>query len=282
MRVSARTALVKIQSRQPTREQSLSTSGYSSVTSRLRFDSLETISRAPSASQTVSLQSHNARIQVGGQVLEEVATGVEVVTRAARIDMKLEALAKQFYANLGWRLDADFPFDNGFRVVQFTPPGSGCSVQFGTNITSAVPGSAQGLYLIVSDIEAARGELVARGLNISEVFHAGTPGGQFQPDGTSGRLSGPAPEHVSYGSYATFSDPDGNKWLLQEVTTRLAGRIDSGETSFASANDLASALRRAEAAHGEHEKRTGQRDENWPEWYATYMVAEQAGKELPQ
>jgi predicted enzyme related to lactoylglutathione lyase len=164
--------------------------------------------------------------------------------------MKLEALAKQFYANLGWRLDADFPFDNGFRVVQFTPPGSGCSVQFGTNITSAAPGFAQGLYLIVSDIEAARGELVARGVNISEVFHAGTPGGQFQPDGTSGRLSGPAPEHASYGSYATFSDPDGNKWLLQEVTTRLAGRIDSGETSFASANDLASALRRAEAAHG--------------------------------
>jgi catechol 2,3-dioxygenase-like lactoylglutathione lyase family enzyme len=164
--------------------------------------------------------------------------------------MKLEALAKQFYANLGWRLDADFPFDNGFRVVQFTPPGSGCSVQFGTNITSAAPGSAQGLYLIVSDIEAARGELVAR--------------------------------HASYGSYATFSDPDGNKWLLQEVTTRLAGRIDSGETSFASANDLASTLRRAEAAHGEHEKRTGQRDENWPEWYAAYMVAEQAGKELPQ
>ncbi len=205
--------------------------------------------------------------------------------------MKLEALvipvsdagrAKQFYANLGWRLDADFPFDNGFRVVQFTPPGSGCSVQFGTNITSAAPGSAQGLYLIVSDIEAARGELAARGVNISEVFHAGTPGAQFQPDGTSGRLSGPAPDHASYGSYATFSDPDGNTWLLQEVTTRLPGRIDSGETSFASANDLASALRRAEAAHGEHEKRTGQRDENWPEWYAAYMVAEQTGTELPQ
>jgi catechol 2,3-dioxygenase-like lactoylglutathione lyase family enzyme len=170
--------------------------------------------------------------------------------------MKLEALvipvsdvdrAKQFYANLGWRLDADFPFDNGFRVVQFTPPGSGCSVQFGANITSAAPGSAQGLYLIVSDIEAARGELVARGVNISEVFHAGTPGAQFQPDGASGRLSGPAPDHASYSSYATFSDPDGNTWLLQEVTTRLPGRIDSGQTSFASANDLASALRRAEA-----------------------------------
>jgi catechol 2,3-dioxygenase-like lactoylglutathione lyase family enzyme len=223
--------------------------------------------------------------------LEKVATAVKIVTRAATIDMKLEALvipvsdvdrAKQFYSDLGWRLDADFPFDNGFRVVQFTPPGSGCSVQFGTKITSAAPGSAHGLYLIVSDIDAARAELAARGVNISQVFHAGTPGAQFQPDATSGRLSGPAPDHASYSSYATFGDPDGNTWLLQEVTTRLPGRIDSGETLFASASDLASALRRAEAAHGEHEKRTGQRDENWPEWYAAYIVAEQAGKELPQ
>jgi len=221
---------------------------------------------------------------------ENVAIAVKV-TRAATIDMKLEAFvipvsdvdrAKQFYANLGWRLDADFPFDNGFRVVQFTPPGSGCSVQFGTRITSAALGSAQGLYLIVSDIDAARGELVARGVNVSQVFHAGTPGAQFQPDATSGHLSGPAPHHASYSSYATFSDPDGNTWLLQEITTRLPGRIDSGETSFRSANDLASALRRAEAAHGEHEKRTGQRDENWPDWYAAYIVAEQAGKELQQ
>lgn len=223
--------------------------------------------------------------------LEKVATAVKIVTRAATIDMKLEALvipvsdvdrAKQFYSDLGWRLDADFPFDNGFRVVQFTPPGSGCSVQFGTKITSAAPGSAHGLYLIVSDIDAARAELAARGVNISQVFHAGTPGAQFQPDAASGRLSGPAPDHASYSSYATFGDPDGNTWLLQEVTTRLPGRIDSGETLFASASDLASALRRAEAAHGEHEKRTGQRDENWPEWYAAYIVAEQAGKELPQ
>jgi len=190
--------------------------------------------------------------------------------------------AKRFYANLEWRLDADFSFDNGFRVVQFTPPGSGCSVQFGTNITSAAPGSAQGLYLIVSDIEAARSQLAARGVNISEVFHAGAPGAQFQPERGNGRLNGPAPDHSSYRTFAAFSDPDRNKWLLQEVTTRLPGRIDSGETSYASANDLASALRRAAAAHGEHEKRAGQRDENWPEWYAAYMVAEQAGKELPQ
>jgi catechol 2,3-dioxygenase-like lactoylglutathione lyase family enzyme len=211
---------------------------------------------------------------------------------AARVDQKLEAFvvpvsnvdrAKQFYGNLGWRLDADFPFDNGFRVIQFTPPGSECSVQFGTNMTQAAPGSAQGSYLIVSDIQAARDQLAARGVEISEVFHPGTPGAQFQPDGKSGRLSGPAPNHVSYGSFATFRDPDGNGWLLQEVTTRIPGRIDPGATTFASANDLASALRRAAAAHGEHEKRTGgQRDENWPDWYAEYMVREGAGEPLPQ
>ncbi|HEX6519206.1 MAG TPA: VOC family protein [Streptosporangiaceae bacterium] len=206
------------------------------------------------------------------------------------MDERLEAVvipvsdadrAKEFYASLGWRLDADFPFDNGFRVVQFTPPGSGCSVQFGTNMTSAAPGSAKGLYLIVSDIEATRDELAARGAEVSEVFHAGTPGAQFQPDGTCGRVRGPAPDHASYSSFATFSDPDGNGWLLQEVTTRLPGRTGTAETAFASVADLASALRRAEAAHGEHEKRTGQRDENWPQWYAAYMAAEQAGTEQP-
>jgi catechol 2,3-dioxygenase-like lactoylglutathione lyase family enzyme len=209
----------------------------------------------------------------------------------ARLDLKLEAVvipvadvdrAKEFFGKLGWRLDADFPFDNGFRVVQFTPPGSGCSIQFGTNITSAKPGSAQGLYLIVSGIEAAREELVARGVAVSEVFHAGTPGAQFQPNGTNGRVGGPAADHASYGSFATFSDPDGNGWLLQEVTTRLPGRVDRAETAFASPRDLASALRRAETAHGQHEKRTGERDANWPDWYAEYMVAEQAVKELPQ
>ena len=208
----------------------------------------------------------------------------------ARVDMKLEAVvipvsdvdrAKEFYARVGWRLDADFRFDNGFRVVQFTPPGSACSVQFGTDITSAVPGSAHGIYLIVSDIEAARAELVARGAAVSDVFHAGTPGAQFQPDGARGRVSGPAPDHASYRSYATFSDPDGNSWVLQEVTTRLPGRIDLTETAFGSANDLASALRRAASAHGEHEKRIGEADSNWPDWYAAYMVAEQAGVELP-
>jgi catechol 2,3-dioxygenase-like lactoylglutathione lyase family enzyme len=206
-------------------------------------------------------------------------------------DLKLEAIvipvanvdrAKKFYGDLGWRLDADFPFDNGFRVVQFTPPGSGCSVQFGTKITTAPPGSAQGLYLIVSDIKAAREELFSKGVHVSEVFHAGMPGAQFRPDGKSGRISGPAPNRATYSSYATFQDPDGNGWLLQEVTNRLPGRVDSAATTFASVSDLANAMRRAEAAHGEHEKRTGQRDANWPDWYATYMIAEQAGKELPQ
>jgi catechol 2,3-dioxygenase-like lactoylglutathione lyase family enzyme len=211
-------------------------------------------------------------------------------TGVARVDMKFEAVMipvsdvdreKKFYGDLGWRLDVDFRFDNGFRVVQFTPPGSGCSIQFGTKTTSAAPGSAHGLYLIVSDIQAARDELVAHGVNVSEVFHAGTPGAQFQPDGTSGRVSGPAPDHATYGSFATFSDPDENEWLLQEITNRLPGRIDPTATSFGSASELASALRRAEAAHGEHEKRAGQRDANWPDWYAAYMVAEQAGTELP-
>jgi catechol 2,3-dioxygenase-like lactoylglutathione lyase family enzyme len=190
--------------------------------------------------------------------------------------------AKEFYGRLGWRLDADRVFDNGVRAVQFTPPGSGCSVQFGTHITSAAPGSAEGLYLVVSDIEAARDNLVARGADVSEVFHAGTPGAQFQPAGRSGRLSGPEPDHASYRSFATLTDPDGNGWLLQEVTTRLPGRMDAAETAFASVADLVSALRRAAAAHGEHEKRLGgEYDASWPDWYAAYMVAEQAGEELP-
>jgi catechol 2,3-dioxygenase-like lactoylglutathione lyase family enzyme len=208
---------------------------------------------------------------------------------ATTVDMKFEAVvipvsdvdrAKQFYGRLGWRLDADFPFDNGFRVVQFTPPGSGCSVQFGTKITPSAPGSAHGLYLIVSDIEAARNELMACGVEASEVFHAGTPGAQFQPDG-SGRVGGRAPDHASYSSFVTFSDPDGNGWLLQEVTTRLPGRV-AGETKYASAGDLSQALRRAEAAHGQHEARTGHADSNWPDWYAEYMLREQAGEEPPK
>jgi catechol 2,3-dioxygenase-like lactoylglutathione lyase family enzyme len=209
---------------------------------------------------------------------------------SGNVDLKLEVVvipvsdadrSKDFYARLGWRLDADFSFDNGFRVVQFTPPGSGSSVQFGTKITSAAPGSAQGLYLIVSDIGAARDQLAARGAEIGDVFHPGTPGAQFEPGAGNDRLSGPAPDGQSYSSFATFSDPDGNTWLLQEITARLPGRVDAAVTSYTSVPDLAAALRRAEAAHGEHEKRTGQADANWPDWYAAYMVAEQAGTELP-
>ena len=215
--------------------------------------------------------------------------------KAATFDMKFEIVvipvsdvdrAKQFYTKLGWRLDADYDNGKDFRVIQFTPPGSGCSVIFGKNVTAAAPGSAQGLYLIVSDVQAARDELLHRGVAISEVFHdaAGVYAGTDEPY-LFGRLrvSGADPDHRSYRSFASFHDPDGNGWVFQEITTRLAGRIDPATTTFASANDLASAFRRAEAAHGLHEKRMGgQRDENWADWYAAYMVAEQAGTELPE
>jgi catechol 2,3-dioxygenase-like lactoylglutathione lyase family enzyme len=205
--------------------------------------------------------------------------------RVGRVALKLEVVtipvsdvdrAKEFYGGLGWRLDADFATDDD-HVVQFTPPGSDCSIHFGTHLTTAAPGSAQGLLLIVSDIQAARKELLARGAKVSEVFHfAG-----WNRIATDARVSGPAPDRRSYASFVSFNDPDGNGWLLQEITTRLPGRIDPGATAFGSASELASAFRRAEAAHGEHEKRTGQRDADWPSWYAAYMVAEQAGTELP-
>lgn len=214
--------------------------------------------------------------------------------RTARVDMKFEIVvipvsdadrAKEFYARLGWRLDADYDNGKDFRVIQFTPPGSGCSVIFGRNVTASAPGSAQGLYLIVADIEATRANLLRLGVNIGEVFHSGGDvyAGPDEPY-LFGRLrvKGPDPEHRSYRSFASFNDPDGNGWLFQEITTRLPGRIDATTTTFASTTDLASAFRRAEAAHGEHEKRTGQRDANWADWYAVYMVAEQSGKELPK
>jgi catechol 2,3-dioxygenase-like lactoylglutathione lyase family enzyme len=191
--------------------------------------------------------------------------------------------AKAFYGSLGWRLDADFADGKDWRVIQFTPPGSGTSVIFGSNVTAAAPGSAQGLYLVVSDIQAARNELRNRGVDVSEVFHAdNVHGGAHQPFlAGRNRVNGAAPERQTYGSYASFSDPDGNGWLFQEVTTRLPGRVE-GDTTFASSADIASALRRAAAAHGEHEKRNGgQHDVNWPDWYAEYIVKEQAGKPLP-
>jgi catechol 2,3-dioxygenase-like lactoylglutathione lyase family enzyme len=213
--------------------------------------------------------------------LERSQTGTNTA-RAPAVDLKLEVVvipvsdverAKRFYGDLGWRLDADLTVGDEFRVVQMTPPGSPCSIHFGTGVTSAVSGSARGLFLVVSDIEAARAELVDRGVDVSEVFHRAGPG---DPP-----LSGPDPQRRSYGSFATFRDPDGNEWLLQEVTARLPGRVDANETTFTSSTELARTLRRAEAAHGEHEKRTGQRDENWPDWYAEYIVREQAGKPLP-
>lgn len=221
---------------------------------------------------------------------ERNRTMVRVPARA--IDMKLEIVvipvsdvdrAKAFYASLGWRLDADFTADDDYRVIQFTPPGSGCSVIFGKNVTAAAPGSAQGLYLIVSDIDAARNHLVRRGVQVSDTFHgaADAYAGTDEPYLFGRiRLHGPDPKHNSYRSFASFNDPDGNGWLFQEITERLPGRVE-GATAFSSSVDLASALRRAAAAHGEHEKRSGgEHDVNWPDWYAEYMVREQAGKAL--
>jgi catechol 2,3-dioxygenase-like lactoylglutathione lyase family enzyme len=210
-------------------------------------------------------------------------------TNAADVDMKLEVFvipvsdvdrAKEFYSRLGWRLDADRATGDSFRLVQFTPPGSGCSIQFGVNLTSAAPGSVRAMLLAVSDIEAARRELVARGIDAGQVFHceAGTSC-RFSNNGA--RVTGPHPERLSYYSYVSFSDPDGNGWLLQEVTKRLAGRV-VGNTTYTSARDLAQAMIRAAKAHGQHEKRTGQADANWPDWYAEFMVREQSGEEPPQ
>ncbi len=209
-------------------------------------------------------------------------------------DMKFEIVvipvsdidrAKDFYSKLGWRLDADYDNGSDFRVIQFTPPGSSCSVIFGRNVTAQTPGSAQGLYLIVSDIEATRKQLLARGIPIGETFHgANVYSGPDEPYLFGRvRVTGPDPNHASYRSFASFHDPDGNGWLLQEITTRLPGRIDSATTNFASTTDLAAALRRASTAHGKHEAQNGGKyDENWPDWYADYMVREQSGKELPQ
>jgi catechol 2,3-dioxygenase-like lactoylglutathione lyase family enzyme len=215
--------------------------------------------------------------------MNQIIIEKNAVASAKTIDMKLEVIvipvsdverAKRFYSNLGWRLDGDFAVGDDFRGVQFTPPGSPASFHFGKGVTTATPGSARGMYLVVSDIAAARAELVGRGVAVSELFHRAGPG---KP-----AVSGPHPDGNSYSTFATFNDPDGNEWLLQEITTRFPGRLDGNTTSFASVSDLASAFRRASEAHGEHEARTGgQRDENWPDWYAEYMVAEQAGKPLP-
>jgi catechol 2,3-dioxygenase-like lactoylglutathione lyase family enzyme len=214
----------------------------------------------------------------------EVGAETGATSSVGRVDMKLEVVvipvadverAKRFYAGLGWRIDADF----GARGVQLTPPGSACSIQFGENMIPSPPGSAQALHLIVSDIEAARDDLVAHGVEPSEVFHCAQGYGCRFP-GHDGRVSGRAPGEGTYGSFLTFDDPDGNGWILQEITTRFPGRVE-GDTTYTSVSDLAQALRRAAAAHGQHEARTGRADPDWPNWYAEYMVKEQAGQELP-
>jgi catechol 2,3-dioxygenase-like lactoylglutathione lyase family enzyme len=222
--------------------------------------------RSETATDTAKMRGHDMKLEI-------------VVIPVSDVDR-----AKRFYDGLGWRLDADYAAGDDFRVIQFTPPGSGCSIIFGTNVTAAAPGSAQGLYLIVSDIEAARNELLGLGATVSEVFHdaSGVYTGTDEPYLFGRRRVGGAdPEHRSYRSFASFSDPDGNGWLLQEITVRLAGRADADATAFTSSAELAAALRRAAAAHGEHEKRTGQHDEDWPDWYAEYIVQAQAGKKLP-
>jgi catechol 2,3-dioxygenase-like lactoylglutathione lyase family enzyme len=223
-----------------------------------------------------------------------MSTKPVLTPKAATVDMKFEIVvipvsdidrAKEFYLKLGWRLDADYAApDNGFRVIQFTPPGSGCSVIFGKGVTASAPGSSQGMYLIVSDIEAARKELAERGVDVSTVFHSdGTYNGGDEPFlFGQHRVDGPDPANGSYRSFASFHDPDGNGWLFQQITARLPGRVDSATTSFASAKDLANAMRRASVAHGEHEKRIGAADANWPDWYAEYMVREQSGEKLPE
>jgi len=203
------------------------------------------------------------------------------------IDLKLEVMvipvsdvdrAKDFYGRLGWRLDADFADEEGFRIVQFTPHGSPCSIQFGSKVTSAPVGSATNTYLVVPDVQAARDAIAALGIAVSEVFHEGSLADRFHPEA---RVAGAAPDGATYGSFASFSDPDGNTWLLQQITMRLPGRVEPAATSFVSAGDLSKALQRAAAAHGEHEARIGREDPDWPDWYAEYMVREQAGEELP-
>jgi catechol 2,3-dioxygenase-like lactoylglutathione lyase family enzyme len=221
-------------------------------------------------------------------VAESGTTGTTGAALTA--DLKLEAVvipvtdadrSRKFYADLGWRLDADFAFDNGFRVVQLTPPGSPASVQFGTKITGQQAGTAEGIYLVVSDIEAAREQLAGLGADVTAVFHPDSPGAQFGQI-PQGQVGGRAGDRASYGSFATFRDPDGNSFLLQEVTARIPGRVDTSATEYSSHSDLVGALKRAAAAHGEHEARTGEADPDWPEWYAAYMVAENHGTELPR
>jgi catechol 2,3-dioxygenase-like lactoylglutathione lyase family enzyme len=220
---------------------------------------------------------------------EVLSREVPLASDESPVEMNIEVVvipvsdvdrAKGFYARLGWRLDVDRILEE-MRVVQFTPPGSGCSIQFGKNLTTALPGSADDLYLVVTDVAAAHDDLVRRGIDVQAVYHCGSGTSCRFDCGSSDRIDGVSPEHASYGTYCGFTDPDGNRWLFQEVTTRLPGRVAHVATTFTSVNALADAMRRASKAHGEHEARLGVADENWPDWYAAYMVSEQAGTELP-
>jgi catechol 2,3-dioxygenase-like lactoylglutathione lyase family enzyme len=211
----------------------------------------------------------------------QMGTKATEAVKAATMDAKLEVVlvpvsdaerAKQFYGSLGWRLDADFVFSAQSRILQFTPPGSEASIIFGTGVTASAPGSIEGLVLAVDDIEAAREDLVARGIDVSDVFH-----GVDAVFGTEERKPGPDPEHATYQSFVSFSDPDGNGWLLQEVSTRAPGRTWTDRVSFGSTDELVAALRRAEEAHGGYEAQLGHRHDDWAPWYAEYMVREQAG-----
>jgi catechol 2,3-dioxygenase-like lactoylglutathione lyase family enzyme len=219
---------------------------------------------------------------------EARADGAGAAAGRTHADTKLEvvvvpvsdlARAKAFYTGLGWRLDAEFSSGEDFSLMQLTPPGSPTSIIMGHGITTAAPGAIDGLVLVVDDVQAARDELAAAGADVSEVWH--DAGGVFYHAGTAARVPGRAPEGASYGSFASFADPDGNGWILQEITTRLPGRVTT-PTSYSSPGDLAEALRRAAAAHGEHEARTGEEDANWPDWYAEHMVREQSGEPLPR
>jgi predicted enzyme related to lactoylglutathione lyase len=207
------------------------------------------------------------------------AEGVEAKIEVVVVPVSDVGRAKAFYFQLGWRVDADVDKD-GLQLVQLTPPGSACSIQFGSGLTSAAPGSAQDTYLVVADLEKARQDLLARGVDVSEPFHEHSLGGRFHPPGAPDRAEGPSPDAKSYGSFASFSDPDGNVWLIQEITSRLPDRVDA-EAVYTSVDALSAALRRAAAAHGEHEKRIGRADPDWPDWYAAYMSAEATGTELP-
>ena len=209
------------------------------------------------------------------QTLSEHAARTATV---AAVDLKVEVIplpvsdvdrAKRFYEGLGWRVDADFAAGDEWRVVQLTPPGSPCSVMLGKGFTTAAPGSLQGTFLVVDNLEAARAELVRRGADVTEVFHF--ENSLLRASTTKGRTPGRDPENRSYFSFASFSDPDGNSWLLQEVTTRFPGRGFSSDVAT-----LTELLRETEKRHGEYEATSPKH--HWSEWYAAYIVARERGR----